>query len=120
MASSEWARELRLLEDPKMQAWLERAANRVVGELLSEGRFDLCPRVVEREGNPEFADRLIRCELALIADGVYPLRVALRVAILRAARDVLQTSAAIRALPEGAALLSGSPPTHYAKGEITC
>jgi hypothetical protein len=116
MASSEWARELRLLEDPKMRAWVERAANRMVGELLSEGRFDLCPQGVEPEGNPEFADRLIRCELALIADGVYPLRVALRIAILKAARDVLRTSAAIRALPESAALLSGSPHTPTVSG----
>jgi hypothetical protein len=108
MASSEWARELRLLEDPRMQAWVERAANRMVGELLSEGRFELCPQGVEPEGNPEFADRLIRCELALIADGVYPLRVALRIAILRAARDVLQASAAIRALPESVVQLSSS------------
>jgi hypothetical protein len=116
MASSEWARELRLLEDPKMQAWVERAANRMVGELVSEGRLGLCPQGVEPEGNPEFVDRLIRCELALIADGVYPLRVALRIAILTAARDVLQTSAAIRALPESAAQLAGSQETPAAAG----
>ncbi|MDX6495079.1 MAG: hypothetical protein QOE17_1065 [Gaiellales bacterium] len=109
MASSEWARELRLLDDPKMQAWVERAANRMVGELLSEGRFELCPPGVEPEGKPEFADRLIRCELALIADGAYPLRVALRIAVLRASRDVLQASAAIRALPESAGQLSSPP-----------
>jgi hypothetical protein len=116
MASSEWARELRLLEDPKMQAWVERAANRMVGELLSEGRFELCPQGVEPEGNPEFADRLIRCELALIADGAYPLRVALRIAILRAARDVLQASAAIRALPESVVHLSSPLRTPAAAG----
>lgn len=119
MANGERARELRLLEDPKMQAWVERAANRMVGELLSEGRFDLSPQGAKPEAAPEFADRLIRCELALIADGVYPLRIALRIAILRAAHDVLQTSAAIRALPEGAALLSDSPPVPHPNGEVT-
>lgn len=101
MAGSEWTRELKLLKDPKTQAWLERAANRMVGELLSAERFELCPPGAP-EGDPEFADRLIRYEMGLIADGVYPIRVALRVALLRAARDVLQTAASIRALPERA------------------
>ena len=49
MANGERARELRLLEDPKMQAWVERAANRMVGELLSEGRFDLSPQGASRK-----------------------------------------------------------------------
>ena len=106
MASSERLREITLLGDPAMQAWVERAANRVVGDLLSEGRFDDGP-AAEPEDDFAFADRLIRCELALIADGAYPLRVALRIAVLRAAREALLAHASIRALPEvgmGAAL----------------
>jgi hypothetical protein len=108
MAGSERSRELKLLQDPRTQAWLEEAANRMVGELLSEGRFDAFPQGVAQEGNPEFADRLVRCELGLIADGAYPIRVALRIALLQVAHDVLQTAASIRALPESAAGLSRS------------
>jgi hypothetical protein len=44
MASSEWARELTLLEEPKMQAWVERAANRMVGELLLRCASPSCGR----------------------------------------------------------------------------
>ena len=95
MAGSEWTRELKLLEDPETHAWLERAANRMVGELLAEGRFDLFPTGAATQDDSQFADRLIRCELGLIADGVYPIRVALRVALLRVAHDVLETTVSI-------------------------
>jgi hypothetical protein len=111
MAGSERTRELRLLQDPKAQAWVEEAANRMVGELLSAGRFDAFSQGVAQEGNPEFADRLIRYELGLIADGAYPIRVALRIALLQAAHDVLKTAASIRALPESAAGLPRSSHT---------
>jgi hypothetical protein len=102
MASNERMRELALLADPETQAWVERAANRLVGVLLSEGRFVDSPATAS-EDDSAFADRLIRCELGLIADGAHPFRVALRVAVLRAARDALVAHHAIRALPEIAA-----------------
>jgi hypothetical protein len=52
MASSEWARELKLLEDPKMRAWVERSANLIVGELVSEGRFEPCQPGVRPAPDP--------------------------------------------------------------------
>jgi hypothetical protein len=110
MAGSEWTRELELLEDPRTQAWLESAANRMVGELWSRGRFDLRPADVAPESDSQFADRLIRRELGLIADGLYPISVVLRVALLRAAHEVVQTAASIRALPESAACASQTAP----------
>ncbi len=111
MASNERRRELTLLGEPGMQAWVERAANRMVGDLLSEGRFDEGPQAAPAEDDFAFADRLIRCELGLIADGAYPLRVALRVAVLRTAREVLLAHASIRALPE-VGMVAALPPQH--------
>jgi hypothetical protein len=91
------------LGDPEMQAQVQAAANRMVGELFTEDRVVAYLPAGGSDGDCEFADRLIRSELALIADGVDPLRVSLRIAVLTAARGALEGRAAIRELPEAPA-----------------
>jgi hypothetical protein len=100
VASHERTRELEMLADPHMQVWLQSAANRMVGELFATAQVDGGPDTDGLDSDYEFSDQLIRHELALIADDEYPLRVALRIAALRTARDALRSCAAIRALPE--------------------
>jgi hypothetical protein len=90
-----------------MQAQVQAAANRMVGELFTEELVAFLP-AGGSDGVSEFADRLIRSELALIADGVDPLRVSLRIGVLTAARDALESWAAIRELPEAPASSSES------------
>jgi hypothetical protein len=71
----------------------------MVGKLLDIGDPDrlLGP---EPYSDAEFADHLVDCELALIAFGEEPLRIALHLAVLSIARDSVRTYAAIHALPE--------------------
>jgi hypothetical protein len=78
---------------------VEATASRMVGELLD--RAD-CKQLLSAkpESDSEFADRLVDCELALIAFGEEPLRIALDVAVLTIARDSVRTYAEIHALPE--------------------
>jgi len=104
VGSHERTRELEMLANPQMQAWMQSAANRMVGELFAVAQVNGGPDADGLNGESEFADQLILHELALIADGEYPLRVALRISVLRTARDALRTCAAIRALPEMDAL----------------
>jgi hypothetical protein len=92
-----------------MQAWLQSSANRMVGELFAVAQTRGGPDTDGLKGESEFADQLILHELALIADDEYPLRVSLRIAVLRTARDALRTCAAIRALPESIAPLAQAP-----------
>jgi hypothetical protein len=82
----------------QMAAVVQSAASRVVAELLGEQHGS---RPLHRVGSDsEFADGLVDRELAMIADGEDPLRVSLRIAILRTSREALRTFAEIRALPE--------------------
>src|SRR5258708_5374653 len=89
-----------MLADPQMQVWLQSAANRMVGELFALAQMDGGPDTEGLDGDSEFSDQLILHELALIADDEYPLRVALRIAVLQTAKEALCSCAAIRALPE--------------------
>jgi hypothetical protein len=102
----ERTREFEMLADPRMQVWLQTAANRMVGELLAMAGVNGGPDTEGLSGESEFAEQLVLHELALIADDEYPLRVALRIAVLRTARDALRACAAIRALPEKDARLA--------------
>jgi hypothetical protein len=94
-----------MLADPRMQVWLQTAANRMVGELFAVAEVNGGPDTHGLSCESEFAEQLILHELALIADNEYPLRVALRISVLRTARDALRACAAIRSLPEMDALL---------------
>jgi hypothetical protein len=89
-----------MLADPRMQVWLQTAANRMVGELFAMAEGNGGPDTDDLSCESEFAEQLILHELALIADDEYPLRVALRISVLRTARDALRACAAIRSLPE--------------------
>jgi hypothetical protein len=109
VGSHERTREFEMLADPRMQVWLQTAANRMVGELFAVAEVNGGPDTDHMDGEPEFADQLIRHELALIADDEYPLRIALRVAVLRTAREALRTCASIRSMPETVALLARQP-----------
>lgn len=100
MASHERTRELEMLADPQMQVWLQASANRMVGELFAIAESNGGPDTDGLNADSEFTDQLIRHELALIADDEYPLRVAMRIAVLRTAREALRSCAAVRALPE--------------------
>jgi hypothetical protein len=88
------------LVDGEMQAAVQAAACRSVAEMLAEDRFASPPKEQPPDSDGEFEDRLILAELGLIADAEQPLRISLRVAVLRTARDALRTFAEIRALPE--------------------
>lgn len=86
--------------DRVMAALVQQHANRVVADLLGEGELrhrleSLCPT-----SDSEFTQDLVDRELGLIADGVDPVRIRLRLAVLRTARDVLATCVAIHRLPE--------------------
>ncbi len=78
---------------------INAAATRMVGELLAAADAEQV-RMADPETDAEFADHLIDYELALMAFGEEPLRIALRIAVLTIARDSLRTYAEIRALPE--------------------
>ena len=85
------------VSDAAMQAVVE-AANRFVGQLLDEGQPTAQTHWAFQADSD--CDRFAECELAWIADGWDPLRIAMHVAILQTAREVIQTRCAIRALPE--------------------
>jgi hypothetical protein len=99
------------LGDPVMHAQVREAANRMGGELCTEDRVVAYLPPGGSDGECEFAGRLIRSELALIADGVDPLRVSLRIAVMTGARGALEGRAAIRELSEAPASSSGSTST---------
>ncbi len=81
------------------RAQVEAVASRLVGELLDmsePGRI----LDTERCDDAEFAVHLVDRELALIASGEEPLRIAVKIAVLSIARDTVRTYAEIHALPE--------------------
>lgn len=88
------------LVDGEMQASVQAAACRSVAEMIAEDRFAAPPNEQPPDSDGEFEHRLTLAELGLIADAEEPLRISLRVAVLRTARDALRTCAEIRALPE--------------------
>lgn len=95
------------LGDRDVQVRIRSAANRLIATLL--GADDAVERLVARvpADDQGFADRLIRRELGMIADGMDPLRVSFRIALLVAGRDALQCCREIRALPEIASTPDG-------------
>jgi hypothetical protein len=102
------------LVGPQMQASVEAAALRIVAEMLAEDRLAVSVEQHSRlDDDEEFEDRLVRAELALIADAEPALQISLRVALVRAARDALRTCAEIRALPQSEypGRPSAAPPT---------
>lgn len=108
MANHRQVRAVPGLGDPEVQAQVQAAANRMVGEFFTVERVVAYLPAAGSDGKSEFADRLIRGELALIADDVDLLRVSLRIAVLTAARDALEGLAAIRELPQAPASSSES------------
>ena len=78
---------------------VEATASRIVGELLNHADGEQLLSA-ELGSDREFADRLVDCELTLIAGGEEPLRIALDLAVLSIARDSVRTYAEIHALPE--------------------
>jgi hypothetical protein len=100
VADDQRRRDIEALDEADSRACVERAANRMVGELFSEGQVGACLHELVRWSDAEFVDQLVDRELALIADGVDPLGVALGVAVLRVAREALRASVAIHALPK--------------------
>ena len=108
-----------LLGEPETQAWLEASANQLVAELFDEEgalqRIDaLSPRDDEK-----FADRLFDTELGLVADGYDPVRIYLRLAVVRTARIALRARTEIRGLPERRVPTQsryGCNPRHMAEG----
>jgi hypothetical protein len=112
-------RGVECLGDPELRARVRTAANQMVGELLAESRGAECLKPLGPESDAEFAAQLIDDELTLIADGAAPLRVALRIAFLQAAREALQALAAIRALPETASQGAGRSEVRRATGRCS-
>jgi len=89
-----------LLGDPQTQAWLEASANRLVAELFDEEGALRRIDALSPDDDGEFARRLLETELGLIADGYDPMRIYLRLAVVRTARVALQARGEIRNLPE--------------------
>lgn len=82
------------------QAAVQRHANRMVADLLGEGTLRRRLETLWPNSDSEFTQELIDRELGWIANGVDPLRIRLRLAVLRTARDVLAAYAQIHRLPE--------------------
>jgi hypothetical protein len=89
-----------LLSDPQTQAWLEASANRLVAELFDEEGALRRIDALSPADDSEFARRIVETELGLIADGYDPIRIYLRLAVMRTARVALRAREEIRNLPE--------------------
>jgi hypothetical protein len=89
-----------LLSDPETQAWLEASANRLVAELLAEERALARIDGLSPADDADFARRLVDTELGFMADGFDPMRIYLRLAVMRTARTTLRARTEIRNLPE--------------------
>jgi hypothetical protein len=89
-----------LLNEPATQAWLEASANQLVAELFDEEGALRRIDELSPGDDAEFARRLVETELGLIADGYDPVRIYLRLAVVRTARVALAARTEIRNLPE--------------------
>jgi hypothetical protein len=98
--------ERHLLNEPATRAWLEASANQLVAELLDEAGALRRIDALSPEDDAEFARRLIDTELGLIADDYDPVRIYLRLGVVRTARVAMRARTEIRNLPER------RPPTH--------
>jgi len=92
--------ERHLLNEPATQAWLEASANQLVAELFDEEGALRRIDALSPGDDAEFARRLIDTELGLIADDYDPVRIYLRLAVVRTARIALRARTEIRTLPE--------------------
>jgi hypothetical protein len=93
--------ERHLLNEPATQAWLEASANQLVAELFDEEGALRRIDALSPGDDAEFDRRLVETELGLIADAYDPVRIYLRLAVVRTARLVLRARTEIRNLPEG-------------------
>lgn len=89
-----------LLGEPEIQAWLEASANQLVADLFDEEGALRRIDALSPGDDEEFADRLFDTELGLVADGYDPVRIYLRLAVVRTARIALRARTEIRGLPE--------------------
>jgi hypothetical protein len=89
-----------LLGQPATQAWLEASANQLVAELFDEEGALRRIDELSPGDDDEFASRMFETELGLIADGYDPVRIYLRLAVVRTARIALRARTEIRGLPE--------------------
>ena len=89
-----------LLNEPETQAWLEASANQLVAELFAEEGALRRIDALSPSDDAEFARRLVETELGLIADAYDPVRIYLRLAVVRTARTALRARTEIRNLPE--------------------
>jgi hypothetical protein len=92
--------ERHLLNEPATQAWLEASANQLVAELFDEQGALRRIDALSPGDDAEFARRLVETELALIADAYDPVRIYLRLAVVRTTRVALRARTEIRNLPE--------------------
>jgi hypothetical protein len=92
--------ERHLLNEPATQAWLEASANQLGAELFDEEGALRRIDALSPGDDAEFARRLVETELGLIADAHDPVRIYLRLAVVRTARIALRARTEIRSLPE--------------------
>jgi hypothetical protein len=92
--------ERHLLNEPATQAWLEASANQLVSELFGEEGALRRIDALSPGDEAEFARRLVETELGLIADAYDPVRIYLRLAVVRTTRVALRARTEIRNLPE--------------------
>jgi hypothetical protein len=92
--------ERHLLTEPATQAWLEASANQLVAELFDEEGALRRVDALSPADDAEFARRMVETELGLIADAYDPVRIYLRLAVVRTARIALRARTEIRSLPE--------------------
>jgi hypothetical protein len=92
--------ERHLLNEPATQAWLEASANQLVAELFDEEAALRRIDALSPGNDAEFDRRLVETELGLIADAYDPVRIYLRLAVVRAARVAMRARTEIRSLPE--------------------
>jgi hypothetical protein len=89
-----------LLGQPATQAWLEASANQLVADIFDEEGALRRIDELSPGDDDEFASRMFETELGLIADGDDPVRIYLRLAVVRTARIALHARTEIRGLPE--------------------
>jgi hypothetical protein len=89
-----------LLNEPATQAWLAASANQLVAELFDEEGALRRIDALSPGDDAEFDRRLVETELGLIADAHDPVRIYLRLAVVRTARVALRARTEIRNLPE--------------------
>lgn len=86
--------------DPDVQAWLREKSCKLVGQMYDRHNPPAEPKAELNRGDEEFESEITGYELAMIADGERPLRIAFRIEMIRTSREVLLLRGEIRRLPE--------------------